>query len=316
MFKFLPSPQCGAQGIAAPAHYLFRGFTVAALATTLAGCLTALQDGPTRLYTPQEEAQATRAALPDLVALYNASSEPSRTAVRNEIIGQRLHVIDVMFAQYDEALTKESQEAGFLADATSQGLNTAGALITPAQTTKILSGVAGAVTGVKGAYQSDIVVAKTIQIVQAQMQANRDMVLSRILTRMRETTATYPLSIALTDLEDYYRAGTFTEGLIQTSSNVSAGAQAAQNVKNSVVSVIYNTKYSVDAATNALWGYLYPNGRAGQINRANEARLNALLADASRFSQVNGVPWTVQQIMFGAGTAGIRLQLAKAAGLL
>jgi hypothetical protein len=295
---------------------VLRLLIVISLGTVLSGCWTAIEDGPTRLYTTAEEATDARALLPDLVSQYNASVEPNRTAIRNEIIGQRLHMIDVFFAQYDGALTKEAQQVGFLADATSQTLNAAGAL-TAAQTTKILSGVAGAVTGVKNAYQNDIIVAKTIQIVQAQMQSNRDIVLARIFTRMSESTSTYPLSIALADLEDYYRAGTFTEGLIQTSSTVGSGAVTAQNIKNSV-SVIYKTKYSVDNATNAIWNYLYPHGRDGALDKTAEKRLNTLLADSSKFpaNKVTGQPWIVQDIMFGAANAPMRLQLAKAAGLL
>jgi hypothetical protein len=49
--------------------------------------------------------------------------------------------------------------------------------------TKILSGIAGGVTGVKGVYQSDIIIAKTIQVAQTQMQANRDLILARILKK-------------------------------------------------------------------------------------------------------------------------------------
>jgi hypothetical protein len=295
----------------------FRFLLIISLGAVLSGCLATVEGGPSRLYSIQEEADDARALLPELVAGYNASNEPTRTAIRNEIIGQRLHMIDVFFAQYDEALTREAQQIGFWADATSQGLNTAGALFTPAQTTRILSGVAGAVTGIKNAYQNDILVAKTVQIVQVQMQSNRDVVLTRILTRMSESTSTYPLSMALADVEDYYRAGTFTEGLIQTSSAVSSGAVAAQNIKNSV-SVIYKTKYSVDNATNAIWNYLYPHGRNGELDKNAEKKLNNLLADSSKFpvNQVTGQPWRVQDIMFGAATAPMRLKLAKAAGLL
>jgi hypothetical protein len=313
LLKLVPRTHQGAAGW----RFGLRILTITSLGIALSGCFASLQEGPTRLYTIDEEAGAARAALSDLEAHYSTSTEPDRTAIRNEIIGQRLHAIDVFFARYDESLTKDSQQAGFLADVTSQGLNTAGALFTPVQTTRILSGVAGAVTGTKNAYQNDVIVAKTIQIVQAQMQANRDAVLTRIFTRMGEPTSTYPLSIALTDVEDYYRAGTFTEGLIQTAGTVGASAAIAQGDKNAV-SVIYKTKYSTDAATTALWNYLYPHGRNAALDTTAAKKLNGLLADTTKFpvNSADGQPWIVQNIMFGAATASLRQKLAKAAGLL
>jgi hypothetical protein len=62
---------------------------------------------------------------------------------------------------------------------------------------------------------------------------------------MGESTSTYPLSIALTDLEDYYRAGTFTEGLIQTSSTVGSGAATAQSIKNGFTNLSEGAKMSL-----------------------------------------------------------------------
>jgi len=301
-----------AQRLATTQSGLIRAATVFSLGSILCGCLPSLTGGPTRIYTVDQEANAARSAISDLTTAYYTSSESSRTALRNEIIGERLYAIDVEFTQYDEELTKEAQEVGFAADATSQTLNIVGPLLAHPESTKILSGIAGGVTGLKGSYQSDIVVAKTIQIVQAQMQANRDTVLTQILERMSESTTTYPLSIAMTDLEDYYRAGTFTEGLIQTSSNVSQGAQAAQNIKNSVATLIYSANFSTDAATTALMKFLYPNGK---LNPTNLKTLNDLLAKPP-FPTVRGAPWTVSQILYGPGNANIRLQLAKAAGLL
>jgi hypothetical protein len=312
----LPAARSRARSVVTPWCRLIRAMAIILLGSALSGCLSSLQGGPDRLYTAQEETDAARQELPDLVANYYASGEPAKTGYRNEVMGQRLHVIDVQFSQYDEALTKESQEVGFAADATSVGLNTAGTLFTSAQTTKILGGIAGSVTGVKGAYQSDIVIAKTIQIIQAQMQSNRDQVLTRILKRMSENSTNYPLSVALSDLEDYYRAGTFTEGLIQTSGNVSTGAKTAQDKKDQVATIIYSAKFSTDTSTTTLVNYLYPQGVKGPIDRAKEAKLNALLADPTKFPQVNGAPWIVQQILFGAGTAPIRSNLVRAAGLM
>jgi hypothetical protein len=87
------------------------------------------------------------------------------------------------------------------------------------------------VIGVKGNYEGDVVIAKTIQIVQLQMRANPDDVSARILRRMSGNTIAYPLSLALSDLEEYYRAGTFTSGLMKATNTVGDKAEAAKTDK-------------------------------------------------------------------------------------
>ena len=234
---------------------------VALMTSFVSGCFPSVRGVPDRLYTVQEETDQLRASLPDMMARYYGLSEPQKSGLRNEIIAQRMYIIDVQYSAYEESLTREHQEATFVADTTAIGLNTAGALFTPAATTKVLSGVAGAVTGVKGVYESDVIIAKTVQIIQAQMRANRDAVAARILSRLRESASTYPLSLALTDLESYYRAGTLTAGLIKAADSVGADAQIAQQQKDRVVVI---SKPSNDDAKQQLLSFMNPNGSPDQ----------------------------------------------------
>ena len=53
--------------------------------------------------------------------------------------------------------------------------------------------------------------AREINLIPAQ----RDTVAKTILQRITQPTSTYPLAVALSDLEDYYRAGTMNTGLIE-----------------------------------------------------------------------------------------------------
>jgi hypothetical protein len=65
------------------------------------------------------------------------------------------------------------------------------------------------------------------------MEARRSDISARILKGMKLSTVDYPLAAALSDLEAYYRAGTFTGGLLATSQVVAADAQDAAFVKAS-----------------------------------------------------------------------------------
>src|SRR6266571_1293453 len=284
----------------------------------LFGC-SSLKGVPDRLFTVEEEtAQArglvpglTHSSVPELTAQYYAA--PARD-LRNEIIARRMYIIDVQYSKYEEGLTRENQQVNFIADATSQGLNAAGTISTTAETMRIAGAVAGLVTGVKGTYQSDIVIAKTVQIIQTQMRANRDLVAARILKRLIDPIDVYPLSLALSDVEDYYRAGTLTAGLIKAADSVSTDAKQAKNEKDNTV--ILTTTFSSDDPTKALLKFLYPVGPTGAINVTRRNLLNAILARSTFPRAPDGQPWLVTQILYGATTADIRRQLAKAAGLM
>lgn len=194
----------------------------------LGGCETTA-GGPNRLYTVSEEVtQARDDFLPPLLdRYYAATSDPERIFYRNEYIARRMYIIDVEYSAYEAALTSERQMFGMGADVTAAALNTVGALSTPGLTARAMNGAAGFVSATTGFYDKDLIIAKTIQLVEAQMRAQRDTVAQTILKGRTQSSATYPLSAALSDLEDYYRAGTFNSGLIQATKDAGNAAQKA-----------------------------------------------------------------------------------------
>jgi hypothetical protein len=191
------------------------------------GCVS-FSDGPARLYTVPEEAQLIRDTAPpiDLIR-FSSLDEASRVRIRNDWIGARMYAIDIQYTPYEAALTKERQGVGFGAAATTIALTTASGLVAPVATKNVLTGLAGFVTGARAAYDSDILLSHSVQWIQSQMEAKRAEVSARILRGMKFSTAAYPLAAALSDLEAYYRAGTFTGGLLSTSEIVAADARNA-----------------------------------------------------------------------------------------
>jgi len=211
----------------------FKASLIPCLALTSTSCQT-FKGEPERLYSVAEEAAAAREVeLPSIEASYNsATSDGARMLFRNEYVARRMYIIDLDYTEFETALTRERQEFGFASALTAQGLSTAGAVFTPASTVRVLSALASGVNASRGFYDSELLVNKSIQIVQSQMQSKRDDVATRIFSRVRESTLTYSLSAALHDLEDYYRAGTLTSGLIKAAAEAAINAQdsAAQKV--------------------------------------------------------------------------------------
>jgi hypothetical protein len=288
---------------------VFSTITLAGL--LLSGCKT-VEGGPDRLYSVPEEVAQARGLLDSggpqgvqgLVARYynvnpnDPSTDAQRMYFRNEIIARRMYIIDVEYSDYEASLTSERQKFGFLTTAAASALGIAATLTSPLQSAQIVSGAGAAALASRGAYDSEVVIAKTLQIVQGYMRASRDIVASRqILPRLTESSVTYPLSAALHGLEDYYRAGTFTAGLIPALQDSGTAAQSAANEKAILIS------YGSTDTTKAL-------GLC--INKASTAKLVALVTPST--------PVRLAQIRFDGsiqGEAERRLLLvrAKAAGL-
>jgi hypothetical protein len=201
---------------------IFGRVAVLLLAGALTGCIASTRN-PERLIPVPVEMEALAI---DQAGLINAYNEAIRTninsarTIRNEIITRRMYAIDVQYTQYENALTRERQEIGFGSLTSASGLSTAATLVVPAATKTILSAAATGVLAAKGHYESEVLVAQTIRTIQKQMRASRNVIATGISGKMNQSVADYPLWAALSDVEDYYNAGTLTTGIIDTSTTV------------------------------------------------------------------------------------------------
>jgi hypothetical protein len=217
-----------------PAIDLFRPVTwVLVLTICIAGCthLVPSVRQPDRLYSIDDEIAWVRYDLGTQNGLLSAYWASPNTTTRNAVITERMYAIDVLYTKYESQLTHENQDVNFGATAVELGLTTAATLVPVAQTTRLLSGIATGVNGLDTAYNEKILLSKTIQNVQTQMRANRSEQAAIILANMKCDLNDYPLGLAMSDLESYYRAGTFTAGLIKLSDTVSKAEGDAQQKK-------------------------------------------------------------------------------------
>ncbi|UWU78385.1 hypothetical protein QA649_39710 [Bradyrhizobium sp. CB1717] len=281
---------------------------IALVGLLLAGCET-FRGRPDRIYTVAEEVANAREALPGIATSYEfARSDNDRIFYRNEYIARRMYIIDAEFTEFETALTKERGEFGFTTAVVTQGLTTAGAVFTPANTVRTLSALAGGVNASRGFYDSELLVNKTIQIVQAQMEAKRDIVASRIISKVNFAPRTYPLSAALHDLEDYYRAGTLTAGLIKASAEAGEAAKEAATQKEAAMVLQGGAFQPSEDTTKRVLAYFAPGPkRADRLARMSEC----LFAVGFR-SPSGGAP-SALSFSIGANNRGARLNMMKCA---
>jgi hypothetical protein len=274
---------------------------VLALVVPLVAACVTVEGGPDRLFTVEQEVTKAQELVEGLQKQYYAlppSDDIARMAIRNECIARRMYIIDVEYSVYEAALTSERQKFGFATATTSSGLSIASTLTTPVRSAQILSGVAAAIQSMRGFYDSEIVIAKTIQIAQGHMRAQRDTVAARqIFPRVSESAVTYPLSAALHDLEDYYRAGTLTAGLIVALRDSGDAAKTAAQEKVDAVA------FGPDNATAVLRRYLMPSGK---LDMARVRNVNSCL----RMFQM---PVNILEHLTRADSAPIRLRAIQCA---
>ena len=127
---------------------------------------------------------------------------------KREFVFEGIAVKDYEYKRYTELIRRGVSYGGFGAQAASIGLNAAGALTTSG-TTKILSGVAGAITGTSAAFNKNVLFDQSITTFIAKMDALRAIKLEAIKENLEQKNiATYSLAEAYRDVEDYGHQGT------------------------------------------------------------------------------------------------------------
>jgi hypothetical protein len=208
----------------------------AALGIALAACTPSMRGGPDRIFEVSAEVDIARAlAGPEYYAEYARASGPLRRQIRDQIVFARMYAADLFYSEYEASLTRERQNVGFFTTLASLALTASATAVVAAEAKTILAAVATGLTGAKEAYDKEILIEKTIAILQQQMRTRRNEVKVIILKRLAMDPSAYPLELALTDVESYYRAGTITGAFIDVSQATGVRLADARDQEEKVV---------------------------------------------------------------------------------
>lgn len=148
---------------------------------------------------------------------YNAkktgANEDELKEVRNRFIAGRLTMMNIRYIQFIRKATSDKQLLDSAAEITVIGLNIAGVSFASAATKTALAGVAAGVSGAKATIDKNYYFEKSIPALIAAMNAQRKKTLIPILRGVKEDIRSYPLEQAVTDLHNYYFAGTFISAI-------------------------------------------------------------------------------------------------------
>lgn len=178
----------------------------------------------------------------------------TRLALRNKIVSARLYAIDMRFAEYTQILAQELRNGAFGTNLFSIALSGAGTIITQGTTSRILSGIDSAVKSGRQTFDREVLVDKTLPILLTQMNADRKRIATQIWTGLATSSdADYSLPLALSQLGDYYQAGTMAGAL---SSVGESAAQMSINESKDFEDKVLSVAFGENEYTKILNGYL------------------------------------------------------------
>lgn len=158
------------------------------------------------------------------------SNDELKTA-RDEFITARLTMMNIRYIQFIRQSTSDKQLLDSSVEILGIGLNIAGVSFDSDATKTLLAGIAAGVSGSKATIDKNFYFEKTIPALIAAMNAQRKKALVHILKGMQEGISNYPFEQAVTDLHNYYFAGTFI-GAIQV---IQADAGAKEKTEDKKV---------------------------------------------------------------------------------
>jgi hypothetical protein len=169
------------------------------------------------------------------LANINTCQAPARDAtvckiLRNNIINEMLLITNHYYHVYEGNMIAGKARNNFYTGALRSSLETAGALITVANTTKILSGLAALTGTLQESANQEFYFDNTIDALITQMRADRTKAVIPLLTKQDADYDKYSIEAAILDINTYYRAGTIASAIISISE--SASAEHDQNKKD------------------------------------------------------------------------------------
>ena len=152
------------------------------------------------------------------------ATPPDEKSCRNQLVAARMYAIDLQFSQFEEELFRETRRSGFFATLATLGLTTTGALVSGGAS-QIMSGLAALTVGGREAFEKEVLADRTLIAIHTAMRAGRARVGVRLRSGLTQEIDEYPLAIALSDLNDYYDAGTILGALVGITESVGTMAR-------------------------------------------------------------------------------------------
>jgi hypothetical protein len=214
----------------------------------IAGCATFQGGMPDLPFNTEEELGIVKTNLKDAASVNAYYTSPSVES-RNKFIASRLVITNIEYLKYIKNLSAEESQIHSAADILVLSLDVAATAFSPATTKTILSSVSSITGGTKLAIDKNAYAGKTMSALISAMNAQRKEVLKRIVVGSAMSLNGYPFEQALSDINDYYLAGTINGAL----SSIQRDAAVKEANADSAITIAMGRRDSnfVDASVQA-----------------------------------------------------------------
>lgn len=245
-----------------------------------------------------DEEFRTTTGIKDYYAIDDAAQ---KVAARNRFVMGRIVQIDLRYIAFIRDMTSDRQKLDAATDLTIFSINVAGTLVGGVRSGKNLAAAAAIIGGTKETVVKDFYYEKSMDALVGTMNAQRKEVLVSILAGLKSPTVEqYPFELALTQVHEYYMAGTLNGALrfINTASAEKEKNSEARIQKLAVLppSTPAITRYSlalndaintmddagIEEVARTLGGAALSAGTTLDKRRALRARGEALSEDTSK----------------------------------
>lgn len=166
------------------------------------------------------------------LAHINTCQNPGRDltacrVLRDAIINELILIADHNYHAYEGGMISGRAKNSFYTGALRTSLETAGALITVADTTRIFAGLSALTGTLHDSADKEFFFDNTIDALIIQMRADRANALLPLLSGRKQTYDKYSIESAIGDITNYYRAGTLASAIVSISKSASAAESEA-----------------------------------------------------------------------------------------
>lgn len=166
---------------------------------------------------------------------YYKTASVDRVDARNRFVSGRLVQIDLQYLKFIRTLTADKQQLDAATDIATLSINLAGTLVGGARAKTNLAAAAAGIGGAKTTIDKDFYYEKSIEALVATMNARRKEMIIPILAGIGSTIDQYPFERALTDLQQYYLAGTLN-GAVQF---INVQAAESETKSDKKINILY-----------------------------------------------------------------------------
>ncbi len=195
---------------------------------------------------------------------YNAETDPKKKRdIRNEIINAHIFIIDLYFYKSSQLTSFGRTAFNLGSDLAVLGLGLAGPLAPAATTKNVLTPIIAGITGAKTPVDKDIFYEQSMPALISKCEALRQVRFNEIDKKLDLGIDQYPLTAALSDLEQYFQAGTIPYALVQITATAGAQAEKAKEETTNRMEV----KILQDEAGRLIRKFLMPDGKLSISNQ-------------------------------------------------